>query len=387
MEWTLILLGCITGIFTGLIPGIHMNTVSVSLIYLMPENRELIYFIAAMAVTHTFIDFIPSIFLGLPEEENFLSILPGHKMLLKGKGLTAIKITVLGGAIGGILSLVFSFAFIELIQKIKWIIPNIIPSVLILALILMVSEEKNKKFSLIVILFSGIIGLTVLNGFFAAKNPLFVLVTGFFALPLLINSILKETKIPLQKKREDKISLEEIKGSLLSVLGGSFISLIPSIGPSISAFIITKFCKLKEKSFLSLLGGINTTNIIFSFFVLTAIGKTRSGSAVAIKELGGITKSELLMLLFTVLIAIIFASIATLFLSKFLVKEIQKFNYKKMNLTALIFLISLIFFFSGINGIIIAFAAALTGLSAIKKRIKKSCCMSFLMFPVLEHYL
>ena len=91
----LIILGCIAGVFTGLIPGIHMNTVSLSLIYLMPKNTELIYFIIAMSVVHTFVDFIPSILFGAPEAENFLSILPGHKMLLEGKGLEAIKITVL----------------------------------------------------------------------------------------------------------------------------------------------------------------------------------------------------------------------------------------------------------------------------------------------------
>ncbi|MBU2099722.1 tripartite tricarboxylate transporter permease, partial [Candidatus Micrarchaeota archaeon] len=110
MEFFLIvLLGCVAGIFTGLIPGIHMNTVSVSLIYLMPEKQELIYFIIPMSVVHTFLDFIPSVLFGAPEEETFLSILPGHKMLLEGKGLTAIKITVLGGLIGGSLSVLVSF--------------------------------------------------------------------------------------------------------------------------------------------------------------------------------------------------------------------------------------------------------------------------------------
>ncbi len=383
----LIILGCIAGVFTGLIPGIHMNTVSLSLIYLMPKNTELIYFIIAMSVVHTFVDFIPSILFGAPEAENFLSILPGHKMLLEGKGLEAIKITVFGGLLGGIISIIISFVFVELIEKISWLIPKMIPAILVFVLLLMVSEEKNKKYSVIVILLSGGLGLIILNDFFIVKESLFVLVTGFFAFPLLINSIQKEVKIPLQKETKNTISFQEIKGSLLSVFGGSVVSLIPAIGPSISAFVISKFSKLNSKAFLALIGGINTTNIIFSFFVLISIGKTRSGSAVAIKGLGGFAENELILICLIILIALIFASIVTVFLSKFLIKIIQKLDYKKMNLIILIFLLVLVFFFSGINGLIASVFSSCIGLIAIKKGVKKSSCMAFLIFPVLGYYL
>ncbi|MFH1663511.1 MAG: tripartite tricarboxylate transporter permease [archaeon] len=388
MEFILLVLaGCIAGVFTGLIPGIHMNTVSVATVYLMPGNQELIYFIIAMSVVHTFVDFIPSILFGAPEAENFLSVLPGHRMLLEGRGLNAIKITVFGGVIGGVVSVLFSFVFIQLIEKIKWIIPKIIPAVLVFVLLLMVSEEKNKKYSVLVILASGLLGLIVLNDFFYVKEPLFVLVTGFFAFPLIINSIMKKTRIPEQKNEAFSFSFQEIKGCLLSVLGGSIVSLIPAVGPSISAFVLSKFSRLNPKAFLALLGGINTTNIIFSFFVLIAIGKTRSGSAVAVKELGGIAKNELLLICAVVLISIIFASVVTVILSKVFINSIQKINYTKMNLIVLIFLVLLVLFFSGINGLIVSAVAAGIGLIAVKKGIKKSSCMSFLVFPVMGNYL
>ena len=51
-----------------------------------------------MAITHTFIDFIPSIFLGAPDEDSVLSILPGHKLLLKGYAYTGIILTLYGSA-------------------------------------------------------------------------------------------------------------------------------------------------------------------------------------------------------------------------------------------------------------------------------------------------
>ena len=86
-----LILGILVGIFTGLIPGLHINLVAM-LLFLFSSKLEsdlsliLASFIVAMSVTHIFLDFIPSIFLGAPTPQTALSILPGHRLLLKGKG-------------------------------------------------------------------------------------------------------------------------------------------------------------------------------------------------------------------------------------------------------------------------------------------------------------
>ncbi len=65
-----LLLGLTAGAFTGLVPGIHINLVGVILVSLSVSafaDVNSVYFtvfIVAMAITHTFVDFIPSIFLG-----------------------------------------------------------------------------------------------------------------------------------------------------------------------------------------------------------------------------------------------------------------------------------------------------------------------------------
>src|SRR3989338_6704753 len=96
------LLGIFAGIFTGLTPGIHINLVSLlvvsysaylSNIFSLPS---LGIFIISMAITHTFLDTLPAIFLGAPESETALSVLPGHKLLLNGMGYEAVKLTIIG---------------------------------------------------------------------------------------------------------------------------------------------------------------------------------------------------------------------------------------------------------------------------------------------------
>ena len=101
---TALLLGVSAGTFTGLSPGIHINLVAAILLSLIPSSLflqsipvlALAIFIASMSITHTFIDFIPSIFLGAPDEDTFLSILPGHQLLQEGKGYEAAILTLYG---------------------------------------------------------------------------------------------------------------------------------------------------------------------------------------------------------------------------------------------------------------------------------------------------
>ena len=100
-----VLVGCLAGIITGLIPGIHINLVSLLLVsmsgYFLGFTSPLVLgvFIIAMAVTHTFLDVIPSIFLGAPDADTALAVLPGHKLLLEGRGYEAVKLTVIGSLV------------------------------------------------------------------------------------------------------------------------------------------------------------------------------------------------------------------------------------------------------------------------------------------------
>lgn len=105
----LVLLGCLLGVVTGLTPGLHVNTVClIGLSLYLSLGLDALHFsvaMVAMAVTHTFLDFIPAIFLGVPEEETALIVLPAHQLLLQGKALDAVKLTAYGSLAGLIISL------------------------------------------------------------------------------------------------------------------------------------------------------------------------------------------------------------------------------------------------------------------------------------------
>ena len=119
-----LLLGVLSGTLTGLFPGIHINLVGAMLlasigggIFVGVPAVALVVFVVAMAITHTFIDFIPSIFLGAPEEETYLSVLPGRQLLKEGRGYEAVVVTFYGALVALPLTLIFSFLFFYLFQR------------------------------------------------------------------------------------------------------------------------------------------------------------------------------------------------------------------------------------------------------------------------------
>ena len=164
-----LLLGCTIGTFTGLVPGIHINLVGVILVSLSVSTFSdmnpiyLIVFIVAMAMTHTFVDFIPSIFLGAPEDGTELSVLPGHEMLKKGLGYEAIMLTNYGSVVAIFIVLLVAIPSIFFLPKIYGLIEKIIPYVLISVSLFMIFSEKKKFSAFLVFVLCGFLDFSLLG--------------------------------------------------------------------------------------------------------------------------------------------------------------------------------------------------------------------------------
>ena len=162
-------------------------------------------FIISMSVTHTFLDSIPSIYLGAPDADQALGVLPGHKMLLKGHGYGAVYLTVIG-SFGGLILAVLLFPYlVKVVGFVYPLIKEYIAFFLILIVIFMVLRDKYRLWALFVFLLSGVLGSIVL-GVPNLKNPLFALLSGLFGVSTLLISYSQKVKIPNQviKKPEVK---------------------------------------------------------------------------------------------------------------------------------------------------------------------------------------
>ena len=386
-----ILLGVLFGTFTGLIPGVHINLISTIILSSYVKisgyfsNLEVAVFIISMSITHTFVDAIPSIYLGAPGESQALTALPGHKMLLKGHGHAAIKLTIIGSFFTLICCITFFGLFLKAMSLMEELTKGRIGYILLGLILFVILSQKGKILkSVTIFLLSASIGLSVLN-INSLNQPLFHMLSGFFGISLLIDSLSNDTKIPEQTYSEIRIDKTAIKKSILtSSIAGFFAAFTPGFGTSQTAIIAQKFYKGTQKSFLILVGGLNTANMIVSLCSFYVLNKARNGSIVAIKEiLESMIISELVLLITVSLIAGSIATISTLNISRVFSKILPKINYKKTALTVIIGIITLSLFFDGIIGLLIITTSTSLGIFATKLEVGKNNLMGCLIVPTI----
>tara|TARA_B100000315_G_scaffold258846_1_gene312426 strand:+ start:923 stop:2116 length:1194 start_codon:yes stop_codon:yes gene_type:complete len=387
-----ILLGIVAGTFTGLIPGVHINLIGAFIVSSMASFFYLIniiylaVFIASMAIAHTFVDFIPSIFLGCPDTDTELSILPGHELLKKGEGFEAIILTCYGSLAAIFILVLISFPAIFIISKTYDSIKFLIPFLLIAVSLFLILSEKRKFSALLVFLLTGFLGLSVLNMAENSDKFLLPLLTGLFGSSMLLISIKNKSEIPKQKITKVK---EKIMKPLLGALIASPIcSFLPGLGSGQAAIIGNTISRSDTKGFLVLLGATNTLVMGFSFISLYVIARTRTGAAAAIQDITGTLSLELLILILSV---VVISGIISFFiaksLAKFISQRIEKINYLKISIATLIFLAIIVFLVSGFLGLTILIASTLTGIYSISLGVRRTNMMGVLIIPTILFYL
>ena len=392
-----ILFGCLFGIFTGLIPGVHINLISLIVLslagYLLNITTPIIIavFIISMSITHSFLDTIPSIFLGAPEADTALSVLPGHKMLLEGRGYEAVMLTLIGSFFALILTIILTFPIGKIIEFIYPFLQQIMSFILIFASsFLIFREKKSRLWALTLFFLSGVLGIATLN-LPNLKNPLFPLLSGLFGTSTLIISLSDKTKIPLQKITFPKIKKSELTKTMgSSLVAGSLCSFLPGLGPAQAAIIGSEFYKkITNEGFLVLIGGLNTINMVLSLIALFLLDKARNGAIVTISKIvESVTLQDLLLFFAVSLVAGSIAVFLTIKITKIFSKILSKVNYKKL-IISIILLIGIMVFFLSSNfmGLLILIVSTSLGILPAKLGIGRNHLMGCLLLPVILYFL
>ena len=387
-------------------PGIHINLIAIMILSIstfllkIVSPLTLVIFITAMAITHTFLDYIPSIFLGAPDEDSILSVLPGHQLLLKGMAYPATIFTLYGSLSALIIILFFTPIFIYILPIIYPYIIRIMPLILILVSGFLIYTEKNQKiWAFIIFILAGFLGIASLN--LNIQQPLLPLLTGLFGASSLIISINQKTKIPPQsitKLKNIRLRKKSIaKASLASIIAAPFTAFLPGLGASQAALISSEVLgekELDQREFLFLLGAINTIVMGLSFIALFSINKTRTGAAVAVNQLTpNLTFSNLMIILIVIIITGLLAFPLTVIFSKIAAKNITKIPYSKLSKIILMILLIIVFLFSDLTiigkftGLIIFIVSTSLGVFAISTGARRMHLMGCLLIPTILFYL
>lgn len=347
--------------------------------------------ITAMAVTHTFLDFIPSILLGAPDGDSALAVLPGHRMLLDGRAIEAIKLTGLGSLAA---LLVAASLFLVMVQGVGPLYGMIKPNlhfILLFMVLLSFAAEKRIFWAVFVFLAAGFFGMFVLGSAFS-EGMIFPALSGMFGTSTLLMSLREKVNLPPQVTAKINLGIKTIlRGSIVGSVAGMMVGMLPGIGAAQATFVaqqVTRGSSVQE--FLVAVSGVNTANMIFTFVVLYSLGKMRSGIVIVVNEIiGELMFKEVLLFLSVILLAGGIALFLHLKLGVFFARKLSGKSggmYGAISGVIIVLIVFSVFVLTGGMGLFVLLVGTAIGLLPPLCGARRAECMGFLLFPVLLFY-
>ncbi len=409
-------IGFALGIISGLTPGLHLNNFASMLLAISPQ---LILFgltpfqtasiILSASIAQTFFDAIPAIFLGAPDSETALSVLPGQRLMLEGRGIEAVRLSALGSA-GSI-----AFSLI-LIYPLSWIVSGYydylvkyVGIILLGIALMMIKSErgpwiegqgslvhwKYKLIATMLFLTSGLLGVFAFEHEGLLFSPLNLepqvllpLLSGIFGASSLILSLSTKVQIPRQTESSIKMPGPSlIKAVLSGGLGGSLVAWIPGVSPSVASIATRLGSPGTAEEFLVSIAGVNSANALFSLVALYVIDRPRSGAAAAIQELMALDERTMAMMMIIVVAVVVASYLATVGTADFAARTISRLNYPGLCIFVIIFLLAMTYAFTGLFGLFIFVLSTIVGLIAPLAGIHRTHAMGVLMLPLIVMYI
>jgi len=392
----LVVVGCLLGVVTGLIPGLHVNTIALVGISLYSRlslsGIDFSVVMISMAVTHTFLDFIPVIYVGVPNEDTALSVLPAHKMVLEGRALDAVYITAAGSIMGLVFALLLLAPALYLIPIVFNALRPVIAYVLVFAvsvLIVFSGGLRKMTWSIIVFTLAGVFGLVVLDlKILSSSQVLFPVFAGLFGLSNILYSISsKPTLVPQKEYSSLRLSKNMVGAGFVGTIGGILVGILPALSPSQVGLLLWRVFGSNLNGFLVSVSAINTSDAIYSLVALQTLGNARSGVATMIGEVLDFGFSELLVLVGAIAVSGFIATILHIHIGRRANRVFAKLDYFSLNLAVVAVILALVFYFTGFVGLFVAVTATCIGLIPILAGVSRTHLMGVLILPTILFYL
>ena len=301
------LLGAAIGTFSGMVPGIHVNTLAAMMLAGYPVLSDCLSSfipsemmpicvascIMSASIVHSFVDYVPSVFIGAPDQDDVLSALPGHSLLLEGRGMAAVRSAAIGSCVGACSSVLLAIPFqLILAHGLSDYLDSITAVILIAVITILLLHERdagNIVWCASLLLLSGILGLACMDldipceGVFAGGTLMFPMLTGLFGMPTMLQS-LRNTRVDGQ--RDDEIypigPLPGIKGVLTGILTGWFPGITSTTGAILSDAVTPE---RSREGFISMVASIGTAAAVIMLVTMSISGKGRSGTMMIVGDI------------------------------------------------------------------------------------------------------
>ena len=386
--------GVTLGTASGLVPGLHANNFALLLAAFaasIPADPLLIGVAMLTAgVVHTFLDIVPALALGVPDAAMAIAALPGHRLVLAGRGREALRLSAVGSAIAVGIALLLAI-------PITWLMVHTYPTIrahlwvvlgaIVCLLVVTESTPQAAAGGLLGFLLAAILGWATLDVTPAAPlgsgSMLTPLLTGLFGAPILLDAmggggVPPQADAKLTMARRD-LGITAGAGSV----AGAIVGYLPGISAAIASILALPAVPNRDvdRGFIVATSGANTANTVFALFALVALGTPRTGVMVAIETTG--VPLVVPVLLAAVVVGAACGTLLVIGVGDWYLQTIGQLNYTRVSLVVLAFLCLLAFGLTGLFGVSVFVVSTVVGLVPTRFGARRVHLMGVLIGPLM----
>ena len=385
--------GVLLGTVSGLTPGLHANNMALLLASVAPTvpgpPRLVGAALLATGVVHTFLDVVPALALGVPDPAMAASALPGHQLVLEGRGREALRLSALGSGLAVLLAVPLAIPVTRAMVTVYPTLRAHLPLVLGATALVLVLTERD-PFRMLVgagsFLASGALGWLTLDidpaAPLAVGGVLTPLFAGLFGAPVLVDALGGNGVPPQDDATVTTAPRAVARLGAVGSLAGAVVGYVPGVSSAVAATVaLLAVGGSGARGFLVTTSGVNTANSIFALFALVALGSPRTGVLVAVEEAG--TPLNLPLLLAAAGLAAVAGFCMVPLVGDRYLRRLRDADYGRLSAAVLVGLAAVSFVFAGVAGVAIFLAAGALGLVPARLGARRSHLMGVLMMPLI----
>ena len=387
------LAGVALGTVSGLVPGVHANAFAFLLAAAAPTlggpAEGIACAVLAAGVTHTFLDVVPALALGVPDAAMAAGSLPGHRLVLGGRGREALRLSALGSGGALLVALPLAVPLTALVRHGQAALAAVLPLVLLAVFGLLVVAERRPPAMLAaacVVGLSGALGLATLDrpfeGVVAVGGVLTPLFGGLFGLPVLVDAARGGGVPPQDDARLATTPGTVGRATLAGVAGGGAVGYLPGVSAGVAATLSLPIAGRgdPDRTYVVATSGANTATAVFALFSLVALEAPRTGVTVALQAVGTPSLSTLLPA--AVLSGVVGAVLVPVLGDRYLALA-GRIGPRTTSLVAGGVLCLLSTLFAGVGGVVVLGVAGLVGLVPVRLGVRRVHLMGVLAVPLM----
>jgi putative membrane protein len=386
--------GVALGTVSGLTPGLHANNFALLLASVAPAvpGPPTLVGAAMLAagVVHTFLDIVPALALGVPDAAMAVTALPGHRLVIGGRGREALRLSALGSGLAVLFAAPLAVPVTAAMVRLYPMIRPRMGIVLSAVAVYLVATEGSRRARIgaaATFLLSATLGFLTLDldpaAPLSAGGMLAPLFAGLFGAPVLIDAMDGEGVPP---QADPGVAMERRGVALIALAGalaGAAVGYLPGVSSAIAAVIVLAALPARagDRGFVVATSGVNTANLIFALFALVALGAPRTGVLVAVNR-AEVPLNLPLFLAVVVCAGAVGFVLVTVVGDRYL-RVVGRADYTRLSVTVLGGLLAVSYLFGGVPGVAAFVAASAIGLLPPRVRARRVHCMGVLMGPLM----